>query len=81
MLVILQVSTLLAIVEVHQSMDELFKRVSVTNLDEIGRAFKDSKPYTFCVNPPTNYTTIFIIALFANMLIIFTFLDAMDRNN
>ncbi|VDD79670.1 unnamed protein product [Mesocestoides corti] len=82
-IMILQLATLFSNVKMHRAVNKLFKNVSVTRYEEIGAGMTIPMvvPLTFCIAPPANFSTIYLLTLFTNALTIFVFLDAMDSDS
>ncbi len=81
--VLLQLAMLFSNVKMHRGLNNLLKKISITCAHdmEVPVEVVGKMPLTFCMAPPTNFSTFFLLTLFMNMLIIFSFLDSMDSDN
>ncbi|CDI96815.1 hypothetical transcript [Echinococcus multilocularis] len=81
-IMIIQLAALFANVKMHRGVDALFKKVCVTCLEDIEKTinYTLAVPMTYCMAPPTDYSTIYLFTLFTSILSIFNFLDSIDSD-
>ena len=81
--VILQMTILFGNVRMHRNAAADFRDLAIHSIEDMLASSNRSNaaPWTYCVSPPTNFSTIILLTIAANILIIFLFLDSMDSEN